>query len=337
MTKLNVDKRIAQIFIEERYSKTKIYENLRKFLIDRYSEDTDLLDKACDALQEYFNKFDSYYPAKQRRLNFLFKWLFEQDEPEIDLIFTILIPILSAQYKSESNRKIHVPYQVPVLALASLIHNDEWEAPSTNKKNKGTFTAYTRLEAITQAAELISVICESDLYDVWSAGSSPLGSMSITSNIKATQEELEYFHNIQYLPPMICPPETISKNNDGSGYLTIKDHVILNKLNRHKENLALDALNIINKTALSLDLNILEMEEKPNKPLDTLSKRRAFNKWKESSRKIYDEILNHGNAFYFTHKFDDRGRMYTQGYHINIQSMDYKKALISLNHKEVIS
>ena len=44
-------------------------------------------------------------------------------------------------------------------------------------------------------------------------------------------------------------------------------------------------------------------------------------------------ILN----FYFTWKYDKRGRIYSQGYHVNIQSTSFKKSLINLHNKLVVT
>ena len=44
-----------------------------------------------------------------------------------------------------------------------------------------------------------------------------------------------------------------------------------------------------------------------------------------------------GNKFYFTWKFDSRGRMYSQGYHCNLQATEYKKAILNFSHEELIN
>ena len=55
-----------------------------------------------------------------------------------------------------------------------------------------------------------------------------------------------------------------------------------------------------------------------------------------SSRKVYQELLSYGNSFYLNWRFDKRGRMYSQGHEVNIQSTSYKKALINLTKREII-
>lgn len=332
------DKNIAQIMLEERYSKTKVWANLRAFLMNRFANSTEALQKAADEVEKYITLRNDYYPAKQRRIGFLMTWLDEnEEEGMLDIIFTVLIPILRAGAPNKSKRHTGlVPYQVPTLALMHLIHKPEWQARSTRKGMEDQFTYFTEMEATTMAAELVTVICESDLYDVWAADCNPTQSLACTSNVELDQEEIDYLHNVQYMIPMITKPLEVTKNNHGSGYITIEDSVILGKLNRHDEPLGLDALNILNSIELSLDERIMEFPETSSKPLDTPKKVKAFEMWKMSSQQAYEEILRFGNSFYLTNKFDMRGRVNSQGYQINIQSMEYKKAMINLKRKEVI-
>ena len=42
------------------------------------------------------------------------------------------------------------------------------------------------------------------------------------------------------------------------------------------------------------------------------------------------------NPFYLTHKIDKRGRIYSQGYAINVQGNSYQKSLIDLVKKDYI-
>jgi len=83
-----------------------------------------------------------------------------------------------------------------------------------------------------------------------------------------------------------------------------------------------------------LDPEILQLREKPNKTLDTPEKSMQFDLMKTTSSRVYKEYTD--IPFYFMWKFDKRGRMYSSGYHINFQSTDYKKALLSFVKQEVI-
>jgi DNA-directed RNA polymerase len=41
-------------------------------------------------------------------------------------------------------------------------------------------------------------------------------------------------------------------------------------------------------------------------------------------------------VFHLTHKVDKRGRIYSQGYHVNTQGAAFKKAMIELAKEELI-
>jgi len=48
-------------------------------------------------------------------------------------------------------------------------------------------------------------------------------------------------------------------------------------------------------------------------------------------------MVSQGNEFYLTNKVDKRGRIYSQGYHINTQGTSFKKAMIDLAHEELVT
>ena len=145
----------------------------------------------------------------------------------------------------------------------------------------------------------------------------------------------EYISCKRYLPPLSTLPRRWH-SNVGGGYLTRKESVILGQLNHHEGYQALDAINILQEIPLELDVIALEYEETPNKPLDTVEKQKQFQQLTDESLSVYQETLDRGNEFYFTWKFDKRGRMYSSGYHINIQSTKYKKSIINFKRKELI-
>ena len=47
--------------------------------------------------------------------------------------------------------------------------------------------------------------------------------------------------------------------------------------------------------------------------------------------------LQHGNKFWFTHKYDKRGRIYCCGYQLNTQGNSYAKAQLELANKQLIT
>ena len=60
-------------------------------------------------------------------------------------------------------------------------------------------------------------------------------------------------------------------------------------------------------------------------------------RYKRQSYYFYSLMANQGNKFYFGNKVDKRGRIYTQGYHINLQGTPFKKASLNFANKEQVT
>lgn len=190
---------------------------------------------------------------------------------------------------------------------------------------------YSGIDAMEKAAE-IWVACQGDLYDIIYINQVPY----IEPHYTVSKETKEILEQKQYLLPMVHPPLKWSNNFDG-GWLLHRKCAIHGKINHHGLPQALDSLNILQNIEWELDLDMLNYEEEPNKPTDTMAKREQFLRLKQSSRAAYEEIVEMGNSFYFVWRFDKRGRMYSQGYQINLQSTGYKKSLLNFSNKQVIT
>ena len=91
------------------------------------------------------------------------------------------------------------------------------------------------------------------------------------------------------------------------------------------------------KVALRLDTDFLStVEEEPTFDLDTQDKAESWAHFKEQSYCFYHLMATQANQFYFTHKVDKRGRIYSHGYHINPQGSAFKKATLGLSEAELI-
>lgn len=191
-------------------------------------------------------------------------------------------------------------------------------------------------DAVKCIAEICVFMAQKDLFNLIPAADSETGGIMLQTIYQLDSETKEDIRNKQYLPPMIEPPAEVRLNYDYS-YHTEQSWMILGKGNGHHKPIALDVINILNQIPLELDSEILAMEETPNKKLDTVEKMMQFNQMKNSSRKVYGLLVEHSNEFFLTWKYDKRGRIYSQGYHVNIQSTEYKKALINLKNKLVIT
>ena len=73
-----------------------------------------------------------------------------------------------------------------------------------------------------------------------------------------------------------------------------------------------------------------------NNPID-VRKAQQHNDRCLQSAMVYDLMLQEDNEFYFIWKYDKRGRMYSQGYDINLQGSEYKKATIEFSKQELIT
>jgi len=189
-------------------------------------------------------------------------------------------------------------------------------------------------DAIKTIAELLAVLCNTDVFDIFKR--TKFSSLEIKSNIELPDEMMEFIINTQFLPPMLCEPLEVT-NNSTSGYLTHNDSVILGKGNHHTGELCLDVINKMNKVCLKLDTAFLShVEENPTSVLDTQEKRDQWLVFKKQSYSFYLLIAKQSNEFYLTHKVDKRGRIYSQGYHLNTQGTPFKKAMVELANEELI-
>lgn len=208
---------------------------------------------------------------------------------------------------------------------------------------------------ITACAEILAVLCNTDFFNLKKPHIQ--SSIYVEPLFQLTDETIAYIERACYLPPLIVKPNTL-QNNRSSGYKTIKGESLIlgGSHNHHSDDVCLDVLNLMNRFALTLNAQFLEnveeesthdlniLEEKPNKaPLTEIEAQRAIaqqhRNWErhlDQSAYFYRHILNNGNKMYVTNKVDKRGRVYSQGHHINPQGTSYKKASIDLFNQETI-
>ena len=300
--------KLEQVILEDTYSK---HNNAARVLEDIKVGLDKPIARAVGCIEQYF--VCDYWPSKNARIAKI------QHLDSMDIINNILVSVIPYDHD--------ISYQQVVAPLAKLL-------------------AYEKLlDSIQTAAELIAVVCFSNLYEVIAASNSETGSLMLRSNYSLSKETKLKLEKTKYLPPLVVLPNVITSNHS-SGYLTKKDSVILGKGNHHEQPLALDVLNILNSIKLTLDVRALEYEEaykelseakKRGLTKVSLTQRKANHTlMAETSVEIYNMMLDKGNEFYITWKYDKRGRVYSAGYHINIQSTDYKKSLINLAKKEII-
>lgn len=192
----------------------------------------------------------------------------------------------------------------------------------------------------TQAtADALLVAAEADLVD-WE----PNFQMFVVKfNVaQHVQEELDRY---QFPLPMIVEPREL-RTNRSSPYLELKDGSVILRDNHHNDDVCLDHLNKMNKIKFCLNNQTavmiqnqwrnLDKQKEGETKQDFEKRKRAFAKYDRTAKDVMAQVTKLGNEFFLTHKYDKRGRIYAQGYHINYQGTAWNKAVIEFVNKELV-
>lgn len=155
------------------------------------------------------------------------------------------------------------------------------------------------------------------------------------------QAELDRF---QFPLPMVIEPREVKTNRD-TGYVLNRGSIILKK-NHHDDDVCLGHINRQNRVKLAINRDTAMMVKNTWRNLDRpkegesredFEKRvRAFEKYDRTCHDVIEVLTEHGNEFYLTHKYDKRGRVYCQGYHVTYQGAPWNKAVIELAEPELV-
>ena len=243
------------------------------------------------------------------------------------------------------------------VALVALHCSKPMKLVSISSMCIGHLKMTDKVDAIQTMAEVIAMLSDTDLFDCRKTADGWV----VLSRIGLDEEVLRYAYNAFYLPPMIIKPRTVRHNRD-SGYITQRgESLILGYYeNHHDDDICLDAINTLNSNEYELDTDLIsslsedpleitieklqenaaakdkylsrfDAEKKLKQILDT------WDDYQEECYKIQTLMLYHGNKFYLQNKVDKRGRIYTSGYHLNVQGSSFKKAMINLAKKEIVT
>lgn len=189
-------------------------------------------------------------------------------------------------------------------------------------------------------ADAILKCCEVQLLH-WNAAFSQLVVEPILTIPEHVQRDLDLF---QFPLPMVVEPREVKSNRD-TGYVLNRGSIILKK-NHHSDDVCLDHINRMNKVRFTINIDTATMVKNAWRNLDKPKegetkedfekRKRAFEKYSRTAHDVHDVMVEHGNVFYLTHKYDKRGRVYCQGYHINYQGNAWNKAVVELADKEII-
>ena len=121
--------------------------------------------------------------------------------------------------------------------------------------------------------------------------------------------------------------------------------------NHQDDNICLDVINTLNSNEYELDTDFINQyeeqwhrEELSQQEYEELSHadREIYNmdaktwkKFQEQGKFFQHLMIHHGNSFYLCNKVDKRGRIYSSGYHVNVQGSSFKKAMVNFKHHEI--
>lgn len=251
-----------------------------------------------------------YYDSKNKRIKILKK---EIEEYGLE---TIVVAIIAAVLHTHSTQTIQ---QCTGYLQAFLPHKCAFDRAKT-------------------AAELLALCSRSSgLYTIEKHGSGSPATIKVNhwkSIDKKLLSSFKWINDTCFNPPMIEPPKSVS-NNIQCGYKTLNEPLILGTLTMHHEKQNYQTINMLNKIEWVLDQAVLAESEVPSKPLKTKEQQQQFNAMLQSSKFIYNMLDD--DPFWFCWQFDSRGRLYSHGYHVNLQAAEYKKACLSFNQYEKLT
>jgi DNA-directed RNA polymerase len=171
---------------------------------------------------------------------------------------------------------------------------------------------------LTTATETIISFTSSGYYSLVNHGA---GNIVLKPLVKLPNEMLRQFSITTVLPPLLVKPRKWNKQGKNGGYLSIKHDLVLGHENQHEYPVSVDVINKLQDISWELDLDIA-----------THFKDEISYSW-DKAIDITAQLM--GNKFHFMWNYDSRGRMYSKGYEVNLQSSEYHKALLSFSNKEI--
>lgn len=203
-----------------------------------------------------------------------------------------------------------------------------------------------KIDNIKTAMELLAVVCRSSRF-AETFKRSKQGQLMIKAKYKLPFDMWQKAATRMHKPVIMSKPKIV-KNNLQSAWRTYDKSVFCKShINHHDSDVCLDALNIINKTRLSLDEEFMSLvQDEPDLEIKSKNKQylsqdeiaelirmkaENFNKFLYESVYHCELIKAYGNDFSINHRIDARGRIYAEGYVINPQGNDYRKSMLNFS------
>ena len=220
-------------------------------------------------------------------------------------------------YESKQARVNALPATQEIVSniLSIILANDSNKPIQGPATELGLAMGYTnQIDAVKTGAEVLS-LTHGELFDIRLNADST----TILPKLKLDTDTMDKLKVLQFLPPMLQEPNDWVSNTNG-GWLWERKSILLGKGNHHNEPQAYDALNLMQMVPWTIDVPTYVNNENPNENMDK----------DQFDRVIVDNL---GKSFYFVWRYDKRGRSYSSGYDLNIQSNEYGKAMLSLANK----
>ena len=202
---------------------------------------------------------------------------------------------------------------IPLWVLVSVASNSA-ETLQTCSARLGSYLEDETLLAIKTGAELLS-ICDGLGFSI----ERPIYGEGNTFMVTCKLDRLSEVLSLQALefypmPELVIP----SYSKDTSRVL------LGHRENRHENSLNMSVLSILGSVGYKLTDIAKEIEEKPEGVRDT-----DWKNYLEQCEIVKAELAD--KPFYFKWAYDKRGRVYSKGYHINIQANEYHKACLAFS------
>lgn len=162
--------------------------------------------------------------------------------------------------------------------------------------------------------------------------------------VELPDEVQQEINEYQYPLPMVVPPNKVRHNRE-SGYLTVPTSILLKKAH-HDDDVVLDHINRANSIPFVINEDVVNFLQNKWKGIDKKKdgesvrefqkRKKAFVKYDRDSRAVIQLLVENSEVIYFTHRYDFRGRIYCQGYHVNYAGNDWNKACLELANAEVV-
>ena len=202
---------------------------------------------------------------------------------------------------------------IPLWVLLSIASNQQ-ETLQTCSARLGSFLEDETILAIKTGAEILS-ICDGLGYQIERPVYGEGNTFMVTCKLDRLSEVLS-LQALEFYPmPELAIPDCPKSNAQ----------VLLgHRENRHSNTINMSVLAILSTVGYKLTDIAKEVEPKPEGVRDT-----DWDNYLEQCKIVKSELQ--GKPFYFKWAYDKRGRVYSKGYHINIQANEYHKACLSFS------